>query len=197
MNLQPIWQALQDPAWVAVALTALALIAAGINFLLIKPIRNWRAQERGERQVVLNLVYFLYNRRAVYSEIDKPPDLRLVEHRRAIINSVQQIRNRLGEVIERLDEDSNASLHVRNMQAECRRFLSRAEELRSTTDFEDPIANHEIASEFGAALKHMQYEIAMRDLYRLSQIYDFEGYALAGIADRDPIDPMYDPSEST
>jgi hypothetical protein len=134
MNLQPIWQLPQDPARAIVVLTALGLVltalglvAAGINFLVIKPVRNWLARKQAEKVVVRNLLRFLENRRVLYSGFAE-------EHVSEVINSVHQIRNRLGEDIERLDEDSKAARTVREMQGACRNFLSRIASLPKVSE---------------------------------------------------------------
>ena len=86
MNLQPIWQALKDPAWVVAGLTAVGLLVTGTNYLIIKPIRNWLARRQAEREVVCNLSRFLENPCVLYSAYAE-------EHISGVINTVHQKRN--------------------------------------------------------------------------------------------------------
>jgi hypothetical protein len=120
MYLQSMWQTLQDltlAEWGAVAAVA-PFTAAVVYRLIIKPIRNRLARRRDEKKVVRNLLRFLENRRVLYCDY-------AYEHVSDVINSVHQIRNRLGEDIETLDGGSDAARPVREMQGACRTFLSQ------------------------------------------------------------------------
>lgn len=117
---------LTNPDWLS-ALSGLvsALIAVlglwwAIVSLLYRPWKRRKERHESDHRIVLNLIRFLEDRRALYSRwADEQPEM--------VISSVRDIRRRLTADIEKLEERSAALPYLMSMQAACRRFLTPVE----------------------------------------------------------------------
>jgi hypothetical protein len=76
---------------------------------------SWSPPE-SEREVVKKLITFLEDRRALYNPFN-------METGEWVIESVMEIRKRLTEILQALDQGSDIGFHLRAMRAACRRFL--------------------------------------------------------------------------
>jgi hypothetical protein len=102
-----------------------ALVAAliiGVVGWLWRRRHEQRRKTETDRQAMYALVRFLENRRALYAGLD-------AESEEVIIASVRQIRSRLMEDIERLDEESEDTPTLLSMQSACRDYLTVAESM--------------------------------------------------------------------
>ena len=68
-----------------------------------------------ESDVALSIINFLENRRVIYKTEPR-------EDVNQCVNSINQIRDKLGEELENLDKDSKLRVMVKEMQASCRKF---------------------------------------------------------------------------
>jgi len=78
---------------------------------------SWKPPET-ERGVVRKLLVFLEDRRALYNPYD-------IEMPVYVDRSIIEIRHKLTEILESLDEKSEASQHIHAMRAACRKFLNQ------------------------------------------------------------------------
>jgi hypothetical protein len=145
---------------------------------LIKPVRNRRAREQAEKEVVRNLFLFLDNSRLLQGD---HWGTRITD----INNSVHQIRSRLGEDIERLDEDSEAARPIREMQAACRECLSQIESLPKVPEGEEVWRDLGVHRRRSAAL----VELRATCLPRIKQLSEGYGVELFYIWRFDPNEP--------
>lgn len=146
-----IWEAAHNPVWILAAMAVATGLTALTKFLVITPLRNWRAHIRSQKKVVQDLLeVFLKNRRV----LDSPFSWEMPGKS---IKSIYEIRTRLGEDRERLDKDSRAVRPVEKMQAACRRFLSRVELL-------PPVPDSEMATYPNAAKDRTEFEQALHEM---------------------------------
>jgi hypothetical protein len=144
--------------------SAVVAIAVIVKFV-ITPWRNRRASARAERRVVYDLLEnFLLNRRVLYDPFSQEDPYRSIK-------SVHEIRTRLGEDLERLDETSKAVQPVREMQAACRAFLTGVESLTpdaASGVFSVDVYEEEYQAPFRQALSDLRnvFDSCMDSLYK-------------------------------
>jgi hypothetical protein len=80
---------------------------------------SWNPPE-SDRGVARKLITFLEDRRALYNPYSR-------ENPEWVIESVLEIRKRLTDTLETLNENSDISPHLRAMRAACRKFMNETE----------------------------------------------------------------------
>ena len=80
---------------------------------------SWSPPE-SDREIVRRLITFFEDRRALYNPYN-------IETTMWVIKSVLEIRKKLTETLETLDENSDISPHLRAMRAACRKFMDEIE----------------------------------------------------------------------
>ena len=80
---------------------------------------SWSPPE-SDREIVRRLITFFEDRRALYNPYN-------IETPMWVIESVLEIRKKLTDTLETLDENSDISPHLRAMRAACRKFMDEIE----------------------------------------------------------------------
>jgi len=80
---------------------------------------SWNPPET-DREIVKKLITFLEDRRALYNPYNIETVLWVTE-------SIMEIRKRLTDVLETLDDGSDISAHIRAMRAACRKYMDENE----------------------------------------------------------------------
>ena len=80
---------------------------------------SWSPPE-SDREIVRKLITFFEDRRALYNPYNRETPMWVIE-------SVLEIRKKLTDTLETLDENSDISPHLRAMRAACRKFMDETE----------------------------------------------------------------------
>jgi len=80
---------------------------------------SWSPAE-SDREIVRKLITFFEDRRALYNPYNRETPMWVME-------SVLEIRKKLTDTLEILDENSDISPHLRAMRAACRKFMDETE----------------------------------------------------------------------
>jgi len=80
---------------------------------------SWSPPET-DREIVRQVITFFEDRRALYNPYN-------IETTAWVIESVLEIRKKLTDILETLDENPNISPHLRAMRAACRKLMDEAE----------------------------------------------------------------------
>jgi hypothetical protein len=74
---------------------------------------------KSDREIVRELITFFEDRRALYNPYDMETSMWVVE-------SVLEIRKKLTDTLEKIDENSDITPHLRAMRAACRKFMDES-----------------------------------------------------------------------
>lgn len=80
---------------------------------------SWHPRE-SDREIVKKLIKFLEDRRALYNPYNLETPI-------WVTASVLQIRKKLTETLEKIEERSDIARHVQAMRAACRKFMDKVE----------------------------------------------------------------------